>query len=352
MIRPSALPMLAACPSWESSGGNADTDAGTLRHLYLKCLLSGCKFVTESDWDGHEGGRLKALSGEDRAAVEWAAEYVRVKAPTSDHKLLLEHHVNPLDAEFKPIFPNGGTLDVDCGPVLFDLKWRERDYEAQMAAYALGMFQQDGWQEIEVHLLFAETKRAQVFKLTEAGAEAIVNRIVAAVNDPNRKPNPCDYCGWCARRLTCPALLEKANAVIAGREDWKLEQWHGSKIESAEEMGKALCLARQLSDWCESVEFHAKEMALKKGMMPTGFKLQQRQGNRFVSSVSDAFPLAGLPQAEFLKACDCKPSALFEAYAIFNQLPKATAEKEVCRKLGDVLQHKQSTVSLVAEKGK
>ena len=343
-MRPSSLPFLAQCPCWESSEGTGarDKDAGTLRHSLLKTML---------DNPDQKQFAVEGLEPADVESVEWAAEYVRCHAPMSDHPLRVEYHVNPMDAEFKPLFEHGGTLDVACGNVLFDLKWRERDYGAQMAAYALDMFQEHGFEEIIVHLLFGESKRAQVLKFTEAEALALVNGIIAKVNDPNKKPTPCDYCGWCSRRTTCPALLERANAVVAGRDDWKLDQWHASKIENAEQMGKALRLARQLSDWCESIEHHAKEMALKQGQIPVGFKVQTRQGNRFVSSVTDAFPLVGLPQAEFLKACDVKPSSLFEAYAAFNGLKKATAEKEVERKLGDKMQRKPSTVSLVVEKG-
>lgn len=349
------MPMLAACPKWESAGGNADTTAGTDRHaLYANRLLraqlspdSSPEAIAKHD---AEAEAIKArLSEADIDGVEWAVAYTQTKAP-SEHHMRIEYHVNPLDSEFYPLFENGGTLDVACGPVLFDLKWRERDYGAQMAAYALDIFQEFGFSEIEVHLLFAESKRAQVFKFTEAEAATLVNNIVAAVKSPDAKAAPCDYCAWCARQLTCPAKLERVNAVIAGRDDWKLEQYHVSKIETAEEMGKALRLARQIADWAESVEFYAREMLIKKGITPTGFESKSRQGNRFITSVTDAFSRLGIPQETFLAACEIKPSAAFEAYAAFNGLKKATAEKEAERKLGDVIQRKPSTVSLVATK--
>jgi hypothetical protein len=98
------------------------------------------------------------------------------------------------------------------------------------------------------------------------------------------------------------------------------------------------------------VDQAAKEMAVKQGIVPEGFKLQSRQGNRFVSSVAAAFPLVGMPQETFLGACEIKLTKLTEAYAAFAGMKKAPAEREICNKLGDVVQRKPATMSLVAEK--
>jgi hypothetical protein len=138
--------------------------------------------------------------------------------------------------------------------------------------------------------------------------------------------------------------------VAAQREDWKLETFHSSEIKTTDEMGKALKLARQLAHWCESVEFHAKEMAVKEGAIPSGFKIQQRQGNRFIPSVSDAFGRMAMPQGEFLKACEVKFSRLVEVVAELNGLKKAQAERDVERKLAEAITRKPSSVSLVAVK--
>lgn len=308
-----------------------------------------------------EANALDGLSSEDIESVTWAVELVRVKAPMADYPLRLEYHVNPMGADFKPLFENGGTLDAACGPVLIDLKSRYRDYKAQVAAYALDMFQEHGWPTVKVLLLFTEGQRCVEFAFTEEEAQAIVDGIISKVSDPNRKPTLCDYCGWCAKKLNCPAKLADAARIAAAREEvesesmrafesWLSEGAHVSKIEDATMMGHVLKIARTLSEWCESAEYHAKEMATKRGVIPTGFKIQTRQGNRYVTSVTDAFSRLGLPQEAFLGACEIKPSSAFEAYASFNQLKKSQAEKEVERRLGDVIQRKQSTISLVKEK--
>jgi hypothetical protein len=150
--------------------------------------------------------------------------------------------------------------------------------------------------------------------------------------------------------LTCGALLERVNAIASNRDDWKLENYHSSEIQTAEQMGKALSLARVVGKWVESVEHHAKEMAVKKGVVPAGFKLSTRQGNRFIPNVTDAFSRVGLPQEEFLKACEVKFSSLVDVFIGMHGTKKAQAERSVAEKLGDALKRKSSSVSLISEK--
>jgi hypothetical protein len=336
--RPSSLPMLAECPQFEGRGSDF-ADTGTARHKALAALMHGDDSLAAN------------LDEEDREGVEWAEEYIRLRAPMSDYPLLVERHVNPLDADFNPLFPNGGTLDFSCGPELFDFKWRRRNYREQMAAYALGMMQETGWPQVNVHVLFGNDKYAQRYSFCEAEAEEIVTKVLAKrLSDP--EPHPCDYCGWCSKAATCPALLTLANHVADGREDWQLEKFHSSEINDPAEMGKALRMARKLADWCEAIEHHAKEMAIKQGALPAGFKLQDRKGNRFIASVSEAFARLAMPQDEFLKGCEAKFAKLTEVHAGLHGLKKAQAEREIERKLGDALQRKPSTISLVADKTK
>lgn len=347
-MRPSILPMKSQCADYESSGPTGDTTAGTNRHTVFAQLLTG------------QTPTAALITPEDLDAVTWAAEHVKTVAPTSDYPLKVETKLNPLWDDFTPLFEKGGTADVQCGPYLFDLKSRERDYLPQMAAYALGMIQADGWEAVTVYLLYTETKRSEMFILTEAKCwevlQPIFDKIKAAAG-----PTPCDYCGWCKHQLTCPALLAKTATIARERQELppevkaSFDTWlglgaHSSQIEDPELMGAVLSVARTIQGWCDAVEFKAKEMALKAGKVPTGFKLQSRQGNRFIASVVEAFPLAGLPQAEFLKACDVKPSALFETYAAFHGLKKAAAERDLTTKLGDLIQRKPGTQSLVKSK--
>lgn len=348
MIRPSSLPILQQCPLFigDEQRGEQDKTDGTLRHSALAHALAGDR--TE----------LSALADDEQDKVEWALEYVKTHSPDGQ-PMRIEQRVSVMDDEFQII--TAGTPDVTCGPELFDLKWRERDYDAQMAAYALAMMQEFAWPQVRVHILFAERKFAKVFTVTMEQAMAIVAPIIKSAGNPESQPVACDYCGWCAKRLNCPALTKNAFAVVQAREDISQQQrddfaaWLAlgaktSELVTPSTAGMALKIARQISDWCEAVEHHAKELAVKQGIVPTGFKLQSRQGNRFIASVTDAFARAGLPQDEFLKACEIKFTGLVEKYAEMNGMKKAQAERTVEEKLGDALQRKSPSMSLVAEK--
>lgn len=332
MIRPSSLPCLAACPCFVSGPGNDETTAGTLRHEVFAAMLNGLPPYVE-------------LPEDQKAGVEWAVEQVRLHAPMNDHPLVIEQRREIVGPDFQPI---AGTPDVTCGPVLFDLKWRRFDYRAQMAAYAL-MLHDAGWYSVTCHVLYAESKTLETMVFQGDEAENIVGSIIESTKG-NPQPRPCSKCDWCASKLTCPAVIERVNAVVEGRDDWKCGQYHPSDSTDPKELGAMLRIARLLAGWCESVEHYAKELAVKEGKVPAGFSLKSRQGNRYITSVAEAFPRCGIPQAEFLAACEVKLSSLAEAYAKFSGMKKAPAERELEAKLGEVIQRKPQVISLVADK--
>lgn len=288
------------------------------------------------------------LDDEQMDGVKWAEEYIRLHAPTTDHPIICERKREWTGPDFSD---REGTPDVTCGNHIFDLKWRKRDYDAQMADYALAVMEEGGFESVTVHLLYGAFKQVEVIHFDMASASLIVFRILEAANDPEAKPTPCDYCGWCAKRLTCSALWDRANAVVDNREDWSLENYHPSEILTAEEMGKALRLAKALKVLVESIEHHARELA-RNGIIAEGFKVQERKGNRFIASIMDAYSKAGIEQSDFLSACEIKFSSLVELHAAKEGIKKAAAEREMERRLGEVIQRKQSTVSLVSVKDK
>lgn len=343
MIRPSSLPALAQCGLFKSDPKGSDaTMDGTVRHQVLANLLNG-----DTEDRKRIDSELSTLEGTDQIeGVGWAFEFIKFKAPMSNYPLNVERKGSFMGPDFQEI---SGTPDVVCGPVVFDLKWRWSDYKPQMAAYALMQFVgDDDDRTIVVYVLFAESQKVVHYTFTRQEAESIVYGIIGSVESATEaKPN--DFCGWCERRLTCQSVVKNLNAVIENRDDFQLETWHSSEIKTAEDMGKALRIARVVKEWCESVEFHAKEMAIKQGMVPTGFKLQSRQGNRFVSDLGQAFALSGLSQEKFLESCEVKLSKLVDAYAEVNVMKKKPAEKALEAKLGSVIQRKKPSESLVKE---
>lgn len=335
--RPSSLPALDQCAKF--SGGSSEfAEEGTVRHAILATALK-----TNSTADI----QFSAETNTDAEGITWAADYILLHAPSSDYPIEVEQTRSWLGPDFTV---RTGTPDVVCGPVIFDFKWRWRDYTAQMADYALERFDA-GFERVTVHLLFGAHRRYEIVEFTRESAERIVSGILAKAEAPDAQPTPCDYCGWCAHRLTCSAVLERVNAVVEGRVDWGLATYHSTEIATAEQMGKALEIARLVKKWADAVEYEAKRM-VGRGDIPEGFKLQDRKGNRFISSVAEAFPRVGLSQEVFLKACEVGFSDLAKLYAEIHGMKKAAAERAVAELLGDVLQRKASSQRLVSDKSK
>lgn len=343
-IRPSALPMLAQCPCFESSASDW-AEQGTDRHAALKAHFEG------------DDSLLELLPEEDAEGVRWAAEYIRLKAPMADHPLRFEHTLTLTLDDFSEI---SGTPDVVCQVDLFDLKWRERDYLPQLACYVLMRLQELGMDvTLRVHILYGALRRAEVLHLDGEAARKIVMPILARAKDPNRKPNPCDYCSWCARRLTCEALNERAQTIAAGRDDWKLQQYHCSQITDPAEMSKALQLAKHLSKWCKAVEHHATEMVQKQGLQIPGFILKFRAGKRSCANLQGAFNTLRIPVESFLACCDVRFSTsrenpdrkgIEDVYAAAQGISKAAAKRELKHKLEPFMRTPKESAYLASEK--
>lgn len=370
IVRPSSLVMLAECPKFESAPSEAAT-AGLVRHQALAAYLQGNQSAFEemkitvptpprrSEQKAHENiaeyvnnPSEESVSTQTVDGVEnliWAADYIKLKAPLQDFPLVVETKKQTV----LPIgMPISGTPDFVCGSHIFDLKWRYRDYTPQMACYALMLISDGNFNSVTCHVLYAQPQTIQTLQFDAGTAWQVIKPIITKLNEPFAAPTPCEYCGWCAKKQTCEALIQQVNIALASNPEWNLPQWHSSKIESADEMGLALKIARTLAKWCESVEHHAKEMAIKKGIVASDFELFSRKGNRYISDVIEAFQKAGLPQEEFLKTCSVRPRVLFDLYATFHGMSRYAAEKEVQRKLGSTIQRYDTVTFLQAKKTK
>jgi hypothetical protein len=338
---PSSFPKLAKCACYVAEKGGKLAEAGNVRHLAWADLFR---------FGGDEPSRVldqhPTLSVDEREGLIWAFEYV-IATATAGELLQLDHRISILDDDFNEL--TFGTFDAAAGPDLFDLKWADAEYDEQMICYALGRMQETGRELINVHILFALQKRVKKFTVTLDQATEVVNRIIASVKDPERKPTPNDYCGYCADRLTCSALNQRAQTVAAGREDWALDSYNASQITSPVEMAKALTLARQLKDWADSVEYHAKQLVRNGAKLP-GFKLIEKQGKRECNNIGTAFQLLGLPQEQFLNCCTLTYGAAEDAVAEFNKIKKAEAKRTVEEKLQTVTERKPNTYELRKEK--
>lgn len=350
--------MLAACPCFES-GETEWTEPGTNRHKLFAAMIN-IKVVGTPIPDYAPGD----FSADDVEACKWATDFFMFQADWKNKPVVSEQKMSVVLPDFTEI---EGTPDVSCGHDLFDLKSRPRDYRPQMAVYALMLMERNPQLEfINVHLLFTATQTREDYTLTWHAALAIVTEVIGNTRPQDGsepKPRSCDYCGWCAKRATCPAITDRAKEVATGYRDKapeiNISDWHPSQMETAEQIALGLTIARKLlSKWCESMEFHALEAVVKKGLKLPGYELAETAPRRFCSDVSRAFSLAGLPQEKFMACCDLRlntskkypdRAGLTDIYREhFKIEKKAHAKKELDAKLADVMRHGTSKPKLKA----
>ena len=340
MIRPSSMPAKKECPKFKSGAPRDFTFDGTLRHEALESMWNHPAKLLAPEW-------IDRLDDQSIEGIQWAFDFISVKAPMIDYPLEIEKRVEILDNDLN--FLTRGRLDYQCGPVIFDPKWRRRNYLEQMACYALSAIQM-GHEKVTVYCLFMECQKAEKHVFDEARCWEIISPIIEAGDDPEAHAIPCDYCNWCDNILSCLGTNGRVKAVTDGREDWELDQYHPSRITEPEEMNKAIDVARAVKAWADSVEFHAKKMNMKEGVDFEDYYVQSRKGNRYITSVSEAFGKVTMPQDEFLRCCEVNFSKLVNWQKVTHGLSDKAAKNKVESDLGDACQRQPNSYSIIKKR--
>jgi len=320
-MRASNLPLLAMCRCFESDTSETEfTVAGEDRHAALWDMLKG------------DTGLFSLLSRDDQDVIRDAASYLRVRL-TSKDSFNTEVH-GKIEVDGVEITATPDLLDP---PIVFDLKSRDNgmDYTAQMAAYALMCMDAEFLDWCEVHIGYTIPKfYVRKLKFDLEGARNVIREIINApeVETPN------DFCHWCSKRITCPALNRGVSRIQKGREDWELVTYHPSQITDPEQMAKAKIVAGLISKWVDSVDFHASEMA-KKGIPIPGFKIQE-QNLKEIENLIEAFQVShkrfGISSDQFMACCKLTAAKLIDLVAEYTKCSKAQAGRDVERALAPV----------------
>lgn len=208
-VRPSSLPKVKLCGHYVSdpvSGPAAER--GTRLDTAFRALIQGVEPGVE-------------LSPEEKESLAWAVDSAKILAGG----LPIESAEDMLRVEI-PIIDHAGTSDLFCPEARWhgDLKSGEvRDYEAQMAAYALGWMRDQGVGEWTAYLFYSDQRYVHAYRFTWESAEAIV-RDALSLRLSDAPPRPNAYCGWCAARWNCTARREElGNHLPISREspEWK-----------------------------------------------------------------------------------------------------------------------------------
>lgn len=289
ILRPSSLPKIAVCPSFQSKGGDAGGPAerGTLMDEAFRHAVAGdSSFLDTLD------ERIAALSERfpgyqpepGRAATEWTIQAAHLIDSDIETR---EDHLRVTIAGI----PTGGTADM-----LFpsrmehgDMKTGQiRNYREQMAAYALGFMDQffaDRWR---AHLLFCDQRQIVTHDFTREEARGIVRGVIAEMNAPDRRAVPNEYCKWCGLYETCHARRELAMRAFTYTNIQ--ERWEVIK-EDPEELAAFLLAADALSEFVDEGKRAGLSM-IEAGAKLEGWKRVSKNGNEFV----DAETLIALAQ--------------------------------------------------------
>ena len=279
MIRHSSLPKLDACPCFESAGGQSPAAGrGVKIDAVQRRLLAGDKaaindLTEQKDIDAALWGVEELLRLANGASVETDEAKLKVVTPGMTHE---------------------GTEDARASRICnsYDFKTGQvYDYEAQAAAYSYGNMEREFADEWTFHLLFTDQKLVVTHHFTLIEAKAIVERILAKATDPNKKPESCQYCGWCAKRSTCVEVVgpvTETQAIVASEVsiDTIKAELKADLARLGAFLKKANVFKKELWDWAKE---EAKRQ-IEAGNAVDGFRLVKVKD-------SETFPIEVVAEA-------------------------------------------------------
>ena len=270
-IRHSSLPKLALCGQYEGASGTSPAaERGTKLDAAFRHAWTTGEFP---DWD---------LPEEDAQAVRWAIDQcIRLnggadKLTTDEDKCKI--HTEGLE--------HRGTADGVAikGRWLIDLKSGQiYNYQAQMAAYALGLMQEHFAGEWTTHLLFCDQRQVVTHVWSYRTASELVAKVLANVGTA---PTENEYCGWCSKSLTCPArVASKDNALVtvAGLAPTVQDEAFLALLNDPDRLGQFLAACQTLDDFRDAAKSKAREL-LEGGQKVPGWKLQKPRASEYIEA--------------------------------------------------------------------
>jgi len=265
---PSNFPAWSHCSCYESTPvpeGDISHPAnrGTLMHIAFEYKLMRGYVPKEI---------AEELSSDELDGVMWAVEWVEQGIPAPLEKYS-EEKVTCIDGDFNELY--SGTLDLmwvdgeGCLNIL-DLKTgEERDYHMQLMGYALPAMEARGVDMCLVHVLNTRYRSHNSEVIRKEEARTSVLALLEDVQAVDIDPMPCDYCAWCTKQPTCPALVEGAVTIAQGYDEsaptFDFDNFHSSEVTDPVVMGKMYQAALIVEKWAKSVKAHAADLAIKDG---------------------------------------------------------------------------------------
>jgi hypothetical protein len=225
------------------------------------------------------------LSKDDSKAVKWAIK--QVKAIAGDDEIISDESLLKVET---PGIEHIGTEDVRIPKkqTSCDLKTGiQRDYYAQMAAYAYGNMEAHFCEEWTCYLVYCDQKEVVEHKFTLEKAKSIVEGILNAYADPNKQPTRCDFCSWCAKKDVCDQMVKPVVEVNSIMESGvNLEVLRQEIANDPERLGRFLQLEKLFqSELVKPLKEIAKDKLDAHIELP-GWKLSKVKGSEYFDRVA------------------------------------------------------------------
>ena len=319
-IRHSSLPKLALCGQYEGASGTSPAaERGTKLDAAFRHAWTTGEFP---DWE---------LPEDDANALRWAIDQCINLGGARDGLTTDEDRCRILTGGFEHM----GTADGVAvrGRWLVDLKSGQvYNYAAQMAAYALGLMQQHFEQEWTTHLLFCDQKQVVTHHWTYQTASELVRTVLANVGTP---PKENDYCGWCAKSLTCGARVKSMTGALVPVQSEITPDNDGflSLLNDPERLGRFLAQCSTLEDFREAAKAKAREL-LEAGHVVPGWRLQKARATEYVDAghIAHAVQLGQIGATDAILAAGALSAK--KAEALWSAAGAAMPDGIVARKVG------------------
>jgi len=298
------------------------------------------------------------LDAYDVEDCQWAADFARDwckrwpdVAPQTEKHLELRSDDGTIITE--------GTLDICVagrGIADYKMAW---DYDPgkhwhkpQVGGfYALMEMRASGVESLRCLEIYVKPRKFHEYEVTYSEASAMVEAAVARRDQENAVPQPCDFCGFCAKIKDCSALNERLQSVMAryAPVDFEAVRDPGA-IADPEVMGrvKVFC-AKILKPWMEAVDAAALQMS--ETVEIPYWQRKERQGRRSVRDVQQAYMLINTKFPNFnekamLSCTTLSISKAGEALAKISGIGPTAAEREVVALLESVIDRGEPSVYL------
>lgn len=269
-IRHSSLPKLALCGQYEGAPGTSPAaERGTMLDRVFR--------------DAWISGELpRDLNDEDTAAISWALGQCINLGGGADGLLTADADCRVTTAGLE----HTGTVDGVAARANWSMDLKSGqiyDYQGQMAAYALGLMQMRFEQTWTTHLLFCDQRQVVTHHWTYKSASDLVRGILSNVGSG---PRQNDYCGWCAKSLTCPARVASKDAAlvtVAGLAPTVQDEGFLALLNDPVQLGKFLTACSTLEDFRDAAKAKAREL-LESDVRVHGWRLQKPRASEYIEA--------------------------------------------------------------------